>query len=79
MLIFLLDESEFNTSNDFRRIALLRNPTDSTTGSTQLRQHLTQLKSITFSGTMSSFNDEKITQASTVLFVVEILILLQKF
>jgi len=64
---FATDESgEFNTSNDFRRIALLRNPTDSTTGATATASTLDATKSITFSGTPGAFQaDEKITQAST--------------
>ena len=65
---------DFNTTNDFRRIALLRNPTDSTTGSTATADTLDATKSITFSGTPGSFQaDEKITQASTgaVGFVVD--------
>ena len=68
------ESGEFNTSNDFRRIALLRNPTDSTTGSTATASTLDATKSITFSGTPGSFQaDEKITQASTgaVGFVVD--------
>ena len=57
---------DFNTANDFRRIALLRNPTDSTTGSTATASTLDATKSITFSGTPGSFQaDEKITQATT--------------
>jgi hypothetical protein len=57
---------DFNTSNDFRRIALLRNPTDSTTGSVASASTLDATKSITFSGTPGSFQaDEKITQATT--------------
>ena len=60
------ESGEFNTSNDFRRIALLRNPTDSTTGSTATASTLDATKSITFSGTPGSFQaDEKITQASS--------------
>jgi len=60
------ESGEFNTSNDFRRIALLRNPTDSTTGATATASTLDATKSITFSGTPGSFQaDEKITQAST--------------
>ena len=68
------ESGEFNTSNDFRRIALLRNPTDSTTGSTATASTLDATKSMTFSGTPGSFQaDEKITQASTgaVGFVVD--------
>jgi len=68
------ESGEFNTSNDFRRIALLRNPTDSTTGATATASTLDATKSITFSGTPGSFQaDEKITQASTgaVGFVVD--------
>ena len=57
---------DFNTANDFRRIALVRNPTDSTTGSTATATTLDATKSITFSGTPGSFQaDEKITQATT--------------
>jgi len=57
---------DFNTANDFRRIALVRNPTDSTTGSTATATTLDATKSITFSGTPGSFQaDEKITQAIT--------------
>ena len=60
------ESGEFNTSNDFRRIALLRNPTDSTTGATATASTLDATKSITFSGTPGSFQaDEKITQASS--------------
>ena len=68
------ESGEFNTSNDFRRIALLRNPTDSTTGSTATASTLDATKSMTFSGTPGSLQaDEKITQASTgaVGFVVD--------
>ena len=39
---------DFSTGNDFRRIALLRNPTDSTTGSTATASTLDATKSITF-------------------------------
>ena len=57
---------DFNVTNDFRRIALLRNPTDSTTGSTASASTLDATKSITFSGTPGSFQaDEKITQATS--------------
>ncbi len=57
---------DFNTANDFRRIALVRNPTDSSTGSTATATTLDATKSITFSGTPGSFQaDEKITQATT--------------
>ena len=65
---------DFNTSNDFRRIVLLRNPTDSTTSATATASTLDATKSITFSGTPGSFQaDEKITQATTgaVGFVVD--------
>ena len=65
---------DFSTGNDFRRIALVRNPTDSTTGSTATATTLDATKSITFSGTPGSFQaDEKITQATTgaVGFVVD--------
>ena len=65
---------DFSTGNDFRRIALVRNPTDSTTGSTATASTLDATKSITFSGTPGSFQaDEKITQATTgaVGFVVD--------
>ena len=65
---------DFNTTNDFRRIALIRNPTDSTTGSAATASTLDATKSITFSGTPGSFqSDEKITQATTgaVGFVVD--------
>ena len=65
---------DFNTTNDFRRIVLLRNPTDSTTGSTATATTLDGTKSMTFSGTPGSFQaDEKITQASSgaVGFVVD--------
>ena len=65
---------DFNVTNDFRRIALLRNPTDSTTGSTASASTLDATKSITFSGTPGSFQaDEKITQATSgaVGFVVD--------
>ena len=65
---------DFSTGNDFRRISLLRNPTDSTTGSTATATTLDATKSITFSGTPGSFqSDEKITQATTgaVGFVVD--------
>jgi len=65
---------DFNTSNDFRRIVLLRNPTDSTTAATATASTLDGTKSMTFSGTPGSFQvDEKITQATTgaVGFVVD--------
>jgi hypothetical protein len=65
---------DFSTGNDFRRIALVRNPTDSTTGSTATATTLDATKSITFSGTPGSFQaDEKITQTTTgaVGFVVD--------
>ncbi len=65
---------DFNTTNDFRRIVLLRNPTDSTTGSTATASTLDGTKSMTFSGSPGSFQaDEKITQASSgaVGFVVD--------
>ena len=65
---------DFSTGNDFRRIALLRNPTDSTTSATATASTLDATKSITFSGTPGSFQaDEKITQATTgaVGFVVD--------
>ena len=65
---------DFSTGNDFRRIALVRNPTDSSTGSTATATTLDATKSITFSGTPGSFQaDEKITQATTgaVGFVVD--------
>ena len=65
---------DFNVTNDFRRIALLRNPTDSTTGSTASASTLDATKSITFSGTPGTFQaDEKITQATSgaVGFVVD--------
>ena len=65
---------DFSTGNDFRRIALVRNPTDSTTGTTATASTLDATKSITFSGTPGSFQaDEKITQATTgaVGFVVD--------
>ena len=57
---------DFNVTNDFRRIALLRNPTDSTTGSTASASTLDATKSITFSGSPGTFQaDEKITQATS--------------
>ena len=57
---------DFNTSNDFRRIVLMRNPTDSTTSATATASTLDATKSITFTGTPGSFQaDEKITQASS--------------
>ena len=65
---------DFNVTNDFRRIALLRNPTDSTTGSTASASTLDATKSITFSGSPGTFQaDEKITQATSgaVGFVVD--------
>ena len=65
---------DFNVTNDFRRIVLLRNPTDSTTSATATASTLDATKSITFSGTPGSFQaDEKITQATTgaVGFVVD--------
>jgi len=65
---------DFSTGNDFRRIALVRNPTDSTTGTTATASTLDATKSITFSGTPGSFQaDEKITQTTTgaVGFVVD--------
>jgi len=65
---------DFSTGNDFRRIALLRNPTDSTTSAVATASTLDATKSITFSGTPGSFQaDEKISQATTgaVGFVVD--------
>ena len=60
------ESGEFNTSNDFRRIALLRNPTDSTTGSTATASTLDATKSITFASGAGTFQaDEKITQATS--------------
>jgi len=57
---------DFNTSNDFRRIVLMRNPTDSTTSATATASTLDATKSITFTGTPGSFQaDEKITQSSS--------------
>ena len=57
---------DFNVTNDFRRIALLRNPTDSTTGSTATASTLDATKSMVFSGSPGTFQaDEKITQATT--------------
>ena len=46
---------DFNTSNDFRRIVLMRNPTDSTTSATATASTLDATKSITFTGTLGSF------------------------
>ena len=65
---------DFNVANDFRRIVLLRNPTDSTTSATATASTQDGTKSMTFSGTPGSFQvDEKITQASSgaVGFVVD--------
>jgi len=64
---FSTDESgEFNTSNDFRRIALLRNPVDSTTGTTATASTLDATKSMTFDSGAGTFQaDEKISQATT--------------
>ena len=60
------ESGEFNTDNDFRRIALLRNPTDSTTGSTATASTLDATKSITCASGAGTFvADEKITQATT--------------
>jgi len=60
------ESGEFNTSNDFRRIALLRNPTDSTTGSTATASTLDATKSITFASGAGTFQaDEKITQSTS--------------
>jgi len=57
---------DFNTENDFRRIVMLRNPTDSTTGSIAIADTLDATKSITFSSTSGDFQvDEKITQTTT--------------
>ena len=57
---------DFNTANDFRRIMLIRNPVDSTTGSTATADTLDATKSITMSSTSGNFlPDEKITQATT--------------
>ena len=57
---------DFNTENDFRRIVMLRNPTDSTTGSTATADTLDATRSITFSSTSGDFQvDEKITQTTT--------------
>ena len=58
---------DFNTSNDFRRIVLMRNPTDSTTSDyLATASTLDATKSITFTGTLGSLNlMKKITQASS--------------
>ena len=57
---------DFNTANDFRRIALIRNPVDSGTGSTATADTLDATKSITFSSTSGDFlPDEKITQSTS--------------
>ncbi|MAF35868.1 hypothetical protein CL622_02000 [archaeon] len=60
------ESGEFNTSNDFRRIALLRNPTDSTTSATATASTLDATKSITFASGAGTFvADEKISQATS--------------
>ena len=57
---------DFNTANDFRRIALIRNPVDSGTGSIATADTLDATKSITFSSTSGDFlPDEKITQSTS--------------
>jgi len=57
---------DFNTANDFRRIALIRNPIDSGTSTTATADTLDATKSITFSSTSGDFlPDEKITQSSS--------------
>ena len=63
---------DFTVANDFRRIALIKNPTSSSSLATA--STLDATKSITFSGSPGSFQaDEKITQATTgaVGFVVD--------
>ena len=63
---------DFTVGNDFRRIALIKNPTSSSSLATA--STLDATKSITFSGTPGSFQaDEKITQTTTgaVGFVVD--------
>ena len=63
---------DFTVANDFRRIALIKNPTSSSSLATA--STLDATKSITFSGTPGSFQaDEKITQTTTgaVGFVVD--------
>jgi hypothetical protein len=60
------ESGEFNTSNDFRRIALLRNPTDSTTAATATASTLDATKSVTFASGAGTFvADEKISQATS--------------
>ena len=63
---------DFTVANDFRRIALIKNPTSSSSLATA--STLDATKSITFSGSPGSFQaDEKITQTTTgaVGFVVD--------
>jgi len=55
---------DFTVANDFRRIALIKNPT--TSASLSSLSTLDATKSVTFSGSPGSFQaDEKITQATT--------------
>ena len=65
---------DFNVANDFRRIVLLKNPIDSTTGSIGTASTLDATKSLTFSSLLSYQVDEKITGSSTgaVGFVVDV-------
>lgn len=60
------DESgEFTTGNDFRRIAIIKDPIDSTTSAVATASTLDATKSITFSSVTGTFvGDEKITQTS---------------
>jgi len=59
------ESGEFTTGNDFRRIALVRNPVDSGTGSTATADTLDATKSMTFSSVLAFQADEKITGSST--------------
>jgi hypothetical protein len=60
------ESGEFTTDNDFRRIALVRNPVDSGTGSTATADTLDATKSMTFASDPGTFTvDEKITGSST--------------
>ena len=56
---------DFNVANDFRRIVLLKNPIDSSTGSVGTASTLDATKSLTFSSVLSYQVDEKITGSST--------------
>ncbi len=60
------ESGEFTTGNDFRRIALVKNPVDSTSGSTATASTLDATKSMTFASSPGTFlADEKITGNST--------------